>query len=145
MARATLVFSLIALASALPEGCTNLVAKWRGAASPAASAAPSGSQSESVAPAVPTSTAPPVWTPPDPGGPLPKKATAPVSPDLAKARALADAGAHKKIRALLEKKVKAGKGDREEAAILLEACIALRDKACVDAVKAKHPDVDVRR
>ncbi|MDF2693277.1 MAG: hypothetical protein K0S65_1660, partial [Labilithrix sp.] len=66
----------------------------------------------------------------------------PVNPDLAKARVLAQAGDHKKIRALLEKKVRTGKGNKEEAAILMDSCIALRDKACMDAVKAKHPEVD---
>jgi hypothetical protein len=65
-----------------------------------------------------------------------------VSPELAKARLLAQAGEHKKVRALLEKKVKAGKGSREEAALLMESCTALRDKACIDIVKAKHPEVD---
>ena len=63
-------------------------------------------------------------------------------PDARRARALADAGEHKKVRTPLEKKVKAGKGTDEEAAVLMESCIALLDKACLDAVKAKHPAVE---
>ncbi len=55
---------------------------------------------------------------------------------------LSEAGDHKKVRALLEKKVKAGKASHDEATILLESCLILRDKGCVDAVKAKHPDVE---
>ncbi|MBN9161479.1 MAG: hypothetical protein J0I07_10980, partial [Myxococcales bacterium] len=97
-----------------------------------------------TATAVATPTAPPVWAPPDTGGPLPTPPPpAPsVSPDAVKARALADAGEHKKVRTLLEKKVKAGKGTDDEATVLMESCIALRDKACIDTVKAKHPAVE---
>jgi hypothetical protein len=95
-------------------------------------------------PAVPvtSSTTPPIWAPPDtrgpPSAPVP---TASANPDLAKARALAQAGEHKKVRTLLERKVKAGKATSEEASALLESCTALRDKACIDAVKAKHPEL----
>jgi len=88
-------------------------------------------------------TAPPVWAAPDPGGPPPTPASvASVNPDLAKARTLLEAGDHKKVRALLEKKVKSGKASHEEANTLMEACLILRDKACVEAIKAKHPDVE---
>jgi hypothetical protein len=62
--------------------------------------------------------------------------------ELPKARASSQAGDHKKVRALLEKKIRAGKGTREEAALLMESCIALRDKPCVDTVRSKHPEVD---
>lgn len=98
-----------------------------------------------TATAVATPTAPPVWAPPDTGGPLPTPpppAPSSASPDAVKARALADAGEHKKVRTLLEKKVKAGKGTDDEAAVLMQSCIALRDKACIDAVKARHPAVE---
>jgi len=96
-----------------------------------------------VTSATPTTTTPPIWAPPDTGGPLP---TAPVpavsaNPDLTKARAAATAGEYKKVRTLLEKKVKAGKGSPEEAALLLQACTSLKDKACVEMVKAKHPEI----
>lgn len=145
MARAALLAALIALAPTLPEGCAKLLGKGSNAA-PKASADP---QPQPVAvtsgtpPAQPTVTAPPVWAPPDTGGPPPTPApAAAVPPDLAKARALSEAGDHKKVRALLEKKVKTGKASHEEASILMEACLILRDKACVDAIKAKHPDVE---
>lgn len=92
---------------------------------------------------VTSATTPPIWAPPDTGGPLPTSAPPPSAPnpELAKARALALAGDHKKVRTLLDKKVKSGKATTEEAAVLLESCTALRDKACVDLVKAKHPEL----
>jgi hypothetical protein len=120
---------MVALSSALPEGC----GRRFGASKPQ----PATSVEPLPLPLT-SATTPPVWAPPDTGG-LPAP---PPNADLAKARALAQAGDSKKVRALLEKKVKAGKGSKEEAALLLQACIALRDKACVDAVKAKHPEVD---
>ena len=155
MARAALLAALLTLAPALPEGCAKLVGKGR-AAPPAASAEPRGEPVPqpvavtSAATAVPaatapaaTVTAPPVWAAPDPGGPPPTPASvASVNPDLAKARTLLEAGDHKKVRALLEKKVKSGKASHEEANTLMEACLILRDKACVEAIKAKHPDVE---
>ena len=155
MARAALLAALMTLAPALPEGCTKLVAKGK-AAQPEASAEPgadAGSQPVAVASTATTAatatapiatvTAPPVWAPPDPGGPPPTPASvASVNPDVAKARTLLEAGDHKKVRALLEKKVKAGKASHEEATILMEACLGLRDKGCVEAIKAKHPDVE---
>jgi hypothetical protein len=92
-------------------------------------------------PPPPTSaTAPPVWAPAETGAPPAPAAS--VNPELAKGRSLAQAGDHKKVRALLEKKVRAGKGNREEAAILMDACMNLRDRPCMDAVKGKHPEVD---
>ncbi len=48
----------------------------------------------------------------------------------------------RKVRALLEKKVKAGKASHEVATILRESCLIVYDKACVDAIKGKHPDVE---
>jgi hypothetical protein len=116
---------LFALALALPKGC-----------------APSSSAPEPPPPPSPvtSATTPPVWTPPDPGGPLPSATPAP-NPELVKARQLAQAGDHKRVRTMLEKKVRAGKGTREEAAMLMDACVALRDKACVEAVHARHPDL----
>jgi hypothetical protein len=122
----------MALAPVLPERCGKGLGKG---VEPAPTATPSP-------PPLPvtSATTPPIWTPPDPGGPLPS--TAPSNPDLAKARAAAQAGDNKKVRALLEKKVKTGKCSKEEATLLLDACAALRDKACIEAVKAKHPEVD---
>jgi hypothetical protein len=95
---------------------------------------------------VTSATTPPIWAPPDTGGPLPTPAPPPsatnTNPDLVKARQLAATNDHKKIRTLLEKKVRAGKGSSEEAAILMTSCLALKDKACADAVKAKHPELE---
>ncbi len=62
--------------------------------------------------------------------------------EVARARAFAQTGDSKKVRALLEKKVRAGKASKEEAMLLVDACIALRDKACLEAAKAKHPEID---
>jgi hypothetical protein len=134
MARAAFLVGIIAFGPAIPESCGRLSGKG---AQPSATTTAQPPAPPSLP--VTSSTTPPVWAPPDPGGPLPS--ALPVSPDLAKARAFAQAGDSKKVRALLEKKVKGGKGSREEATLLLDACAALRDKACVEAVKAKHPEV----
>ena len=72
--------------------------------------------------------------------PRPSTAPAAPNPDLAKARAAAEAKDFKKVRALLEKKVRSGKGVPEEAQLVHRACVALKDKVCADAVKAKHPE-----
>jgi hypothetical protein len=148
MARAALLALLITFAPALPEGCAKLVGKGQ-TAGPKASAEPQPqpvavtSAATTTATPSATVTAPPVWAPPDTGGPPPTPApVASVNPDLAKARTLSEAGDHKKVRALLEKKVKTGKANHEEATILMESCLILRDKSCVEAIKAKHPDVE---
>ncbi len=148
MARAALLAALIAFAPTLPEACAKRLGKGP-TAEPLASAEPQTLPPPSTSAATPvataTATAPPVWAPPDTGGPAPTPAPPPIasaSADLVKARALLDAGDHKKVRALLEKKVKAGKANHEEASVLMEACLILRDKACVEAIKAKHPDVE---
>lgn len=92
-------------------------------------------------------TTPPIWAPPQ--GPVTAapltsgSATPPVptaSPDLVKARTAAEAKDFKKVKALLEKKVKSGKGTPEENQLLFRACMQTKDKTCADAVKAKHPD-----
>jgi hypothetical protein len=90
-------------------------------------------------------TTPPIWAPPQ--GPVTAapsgSATPPVpstSPDLVKARAAAEAKDFKKVKSLLEKKVKSGKGTPEENQLLFRACIQTKDKACAADVKAKHPD-----
>jgi hypothetical protein len=102
-----------------------------------------------LAPPVPltSATTPPIWAPPDSNGTAPPStssaasATAPSNPELAKARAAADAKDFKKVRSLLEKKVRGGKGGPEEAQLVFHACVQLKDKACSEAVKAKHPEV----
>jgi hypothetical protein len=94
-------------------------------------------------PPIVSATAPPAWSPPDPGtasssagGPPPDRPSA----DLVKARTAADAKDFKKVRALLEKKVRGGKCAPEESQLVFHACTALKDKVCADAVKAKHGD-----
>lgn len=83
--------------------------------------------------------APPAWHPPDPGPASSSSGSAPApSADLVKARAAADAKDFKKVRALLEKKVRAGRCAPEESQLLFHACTVLKDKTCADAVKAKH-------
>ncbi len=133
MARSALVVAMIALAPGLPDACGRALGKSNepNAPLPAPTPAP-----------VASATAPPVWAPPETAAPPPTAPAPPPSPELAKARVLAQAGETKKVRALLEKKVKSGKSSKEEAALLLEACTALRDKACIDMVKSKHPELD---
>jgi hypothetical protein len=129
---------IVALAL-MPEACANLFAKKAPAADPEPPLEP--------APAPATSaTAPPIWHPPDepagttPGANVPSVAPPPASPELVKARAAAVAKEWKKVRALLEKRVRAGRCAPEESQLVFRACTALKDKACVDAVRAKHPE-----
>lgn len=101
----------------------------------------SGGARESSEPAPPppsTATAPPIWAAPE--TPPPAVAAPAANADLLKARQLAQAGEHKKVRVLLEKRVRAGTASRDEAMLVLEACVALRDRVCVQAVRAKYPD-----
>jgi len=93
---------------------------------------------------VTSATTPPVWRPPDTTPPLVgsgSSAPAPVSPELAKARAAEEAKDWKKLKSLLDKRVRAGKASTEEAQMLFDACTALKDKSCVEAVRAKYLDV----
>jgi len=91
-----------------------------------------------------SATTPPIWSPPTTVSTAPATtATAPTpppSPELVKARAAADAKDFKKVKSLLDKKVRGGKCAPEESQLLFRACVQLKDKACSDAVKAKHPD-----
>jgi hypothetical protein len=48
-------------------------------------------------------------------------------------------GDHKKVRALLEKRVRSGKGTTDEARIVARSCAALVDKACIDALRPLVP------
>lgn len=96
-------------------------------------------------PPLTSATTPPIWHPPDPAGggatvPAAGTTTPPPSADLVKARAASEAKDFKKVRALLEKKVRGGKSVPEESQLVFHACVALKDKACSDAVKAKHPE-----
>src|SRR5689334_16677517 len=135
MARVALLMALLTSTALMPEACGRLF----GTAAPPEPPPPPSS----VVP-VTSATTPPVWVPPELASAPPPtfSPAAAISPDLAKARAAAQAGDHKKVRSLLEKRVRTGKASREEAVLVADACIALRDKACVDAVKAKHPEID---
>ncbi len=86
-----------------------------------------------------SATTPPVFTADTSPPPSVSTSTTPPNPDLAKAKAAAEAKDWKKVKALLEKKARAGKVSTEEAQICLEACLATSDKACVKEVRAKYP------
>lgn len=102
---------------------------------------------EGPPPAVPSATTPPIWAPPQgpaTAAPVTSGSAAPpvptASPDLQKARAASEAKEFKKVKSLLEKKVRSGKGTPEENQLVFRACVQTKDKACADAIKAKHPD-----
>jgi hypothetical protein len=93
-----------------------------------------------------SATTPPIWHPPEPSG-VPaaaaqtgQAASPPPSAELVRARAAAEQRDYKKVRSLLDKKVRGGKGVPEESQLLYRACVHLKDRACADAVKAKHPE-----
>jgi hypothetical protein len=133
MPRALFVMVSVAVLSSRhePGGCGSAPGTRQGTPPPASEARPA------LAP-----TTPPAWTSPDNAGPLAVPSPpASINPELAKARASAQAGDSKKVRAALEKKLKAGKISQEEAALLADACVALRDRACVDAVRARFPEL----
>jgi len=124
---------LAVVLSVLPPACAKLMGDGPPPAAP-----------DVAPPPVPvtSATTPPAWHPPEPttspsaatsAGPPPGNA-----PDLVKARAAADAKDFKKVRSLLEKKVRGGKCAPEESLLVLRACTALKDKACVADVRAKH-------
>jgi hypothetical protein len=123
----------------MPEACAKLLAKKAPATEPEP-------QPEPAPAPVTSATAPPIWAPPDnptgttPGAIVPSASPPPASPELVKARAAAAAREWKKVRALLEKRVRAGRCAPEESQLVFRACTALKDKACVDAVRAKHAE-----
>jgi hypothetical protein len=95
----------------------------------------------------PSTTTPPIWAPPQGPGTAPVTSGGTVTPppptvsaELVKARAAAEAKEFKKVKTLLEKKVRAGKGTPEENQLVFRACVQTKDKACVADVKAKHPE-----
>jgi hypothetical protein len=136
LSRAVVVAAALAF---MPEACAKLLAKKAPATEPEPAPEPPPAPMTSA-------TAPPIWAPPDnaagttPGASGPGVTAPPASPELVKARAAAGAKEWKKVRALLEKRVRAGKCAPEESQLVSRACAALKDKACVDAVKAKHPE-----
>jgi hypothetical protein len=108
---------------------------------------PSPAESDFVPPPpIPSATTPPIWAPPQGPGtaPVTTGTTAPpvpsVSPELVKARAAADAKDFKKVKTLLEKRARSGKGTPEENQLVFRACVQTKDKACIADVRAKHPE-----
>jgi hypothetical protein len=131
------VVVLAAMVAFLPPACAKLVGKQ-----------PPPQVEPEVAPPPPppisSATTPPAWHPPEPpASSSAAPSTQPPSADLVKARAAADAKDFKKVRTLLEKKVRGGKCAPEEAQLVLRACTVLKDKACVAEVTAKHSDATV--
>lgn len=129
MAAASFAFAL------LPPAC----AKLMGQAPP-----PADTEVAPPPPPITSATTPPAWRPPEPpssaSAPPPPRDPPPPSADLLKARAAADTKDFKKVRALLEKKVRGGRCAPEEAQLVFRACTALKDKPCAAEVKAKHAD-----
>ena len=128
-------FVFVAVLGLMPEACAKILGQPSGPAP----------QTEPV-PVIPSTPAvpPPTFAQPD-FGPAPAPAPPPTtSPELVKAREANQKNDFKKVRTLLMPKVKGGKANREEAQLLGEACLALRDKPCVDLVRKTHPEVDVQ-
>jgi hypothetical protein len=109
-----------------PPDCGKLLGKKRGA-QPVEAEPP---------PPPPAPPPPPVWNPPEahPAPPVVVASAPPPSPELAKAQAAAAAHDWKKVKALLEKRARAGKASPEEVQLAHDACEALKDKACLDAL-----------
>src|SRR4051794_25743606 len=76
-------------------------------------------------PSVPitSATTPPIWKPPDTASTA--STGPPPNPDLVKAKAAAEAKDWKRVKQLLEKKLKSGKATSEEIAVVKEACTAV--------------------
>jgi hypothetical protein len=128
---------MAAVLAFLPPACAKLMGK-----------APPPPVEPEVPVPVPTpitsATTPPAWHPPEPtstaAGTGASGGVAPPSADLVKARAAAEAKDFKKVRSLLEKKVRGGKCAPEESQLVFRACTALKDKPCIAEVKAKHSE-----
>ena len=78
----------------------------------------------------PSSTRPPIWAPVDTAPPPKVEIT-----DLSKAQTALGAKDYKKVRTILEAKVKGGRGSPEEIDALQTACAALKDKPCLAMIK----------
>jgi hypothetical protein len=135
---ANAAFATLTALSLMPEACNKMLGKQ-----PPPSAEPDAPTPVPVP--ITSATTPPIWHPPDPVTPVSatgttSSAAAPASPELVKARAASEAKEFKKVRTLLEKKVRAGKSLPEENQLVFRACVALKDKVCSDTIKAKHPD-----
>ncbi len=138
--RAVAAFAVLAaLAPKMPEQCNKVLHK-----SPATTAS-----AEPAPPPPPpppsTATAPPIWTPPEAATPAVATTAsgaatgAGSSSEYALAHAAAEKKDWKKVKSLLDKKVKSGRGSPEELELLHEACEKTRDKACLESLKKLYP------
>lgn len=78
----------------------------------------------------PSSTRPPIWAPVDTAPPPKVEPT-----DLSRAQSALLAKDFKKVRTILEAKVKSGRGTPEEIEVLQNACAQLKDKPCLTMIK----------
>lgn len=125
-------FVFAAVLGLMPEACTKITGR------------PAPTPTTDPVPVIPSTPAvpPPTFAAPD-YGPAPAPAPA-ASPELVKAREANAKNDFKKVRTILTPKVKGGKSTRDEAQLLGEACVNLRDKACMDLVKKQHPEVELQ-
>ncbi len=140
MVRTSLVLAALVLEA--PAGCSALLERARAGARPKETATAPTTSASAVpkSRAAPVRTAPPVWMPPVPPFELPPPAdpdaSTPLSAEMKKALEAFEAGEHKKVKTLLEKKVRGGKGTVDEAKLLAASCTSLKDKPCTDAASA---------
>lgn len=141
MVRTSLVLAALTLSA--PGGCSALLDRARAGARPKDSAtapAATGTTVAAKSSAAPVRTAPPVWMPPGPPVDLPPptdpNAEKPLSAEMKKALEAFEAGEHKKVKTLLEKRVRGGKGTVDEAKLLAASCTSLKDKPCTEAANA---------
>lgn len=124
---------LAVVLSLLPPACARLMGQ-----------APPPAASDPAPPPLPSATTPPAWNQPEPTTQpaVASSSSASAAPiggaDLVKARAAAEAKDFKRVRLLLEKKVRSGKCAPEESQLVFRACSALKDRVCAAEVKAKH-------
>lgn len=78
----------------------------------------------------PSSTRPPIWAPVDTAPPPKPEVT-----DLSRAQTALGAKDFKRVRTILEAKVKSGRGTPEEIEVLQNACASLKDKPCLAMIK----------
>lgn len=83
---------------------------------------------------LPAVTTPPIYQPAEPT-PVPPTAIASASSRPADP---------KKVRALLDRKVRAGNATADETQSLFDVCTVLKDKACLAALHAAHPETTAK-
>jgi hypothetical protein len=133
-----LALALVAVAPKMPEQCNKVLGPLAG---PKASASAEQPPPPPPPPPVSAPTAPPIWTPPDgvttaaPATATPAAVDAGPPSELALARAASEKKDYKRVKLLLDKKVRSGRGSSEEIQLLRDACERTKDKACLDAIK----------